>query len=245
MFCRPIAFSMPAAVSHRRGGGLPIIGSFDRPFTTNPPSLLEVDDVLELDAVAEGSAGGDDGILECDAGNVDAEIGSGRAVGCGHGLAFSRSRLRRCVAVRSERLGQHASHGMRGSVDSEQRRERGHHVDRFDAGAIGSGLERQAVKRQRHVRVVVVGRGVVGAFARTRRCRYRGRPSRTNFLRANSCSDIFVPGACRELRLRRVATWCSSRAGPPASWLRRRRFRRRARARERRRRHPRSSQASG
>jgi len=35
-----MAFSMPAAVSQRRGGGFPIIGSFDNPLTTNAPSLL-------------------------------------------------------------------------------------------------------------------------------------------------------------------------------------------------------------
>ena len=42
MFCRPMAFSIPAAVSNRRGGGLPGIGSRERPLVTNPPSRLSV-----------------------------------------------------------------------------------------------------------------------------------------------------------------------------------------------------------
>ena len=42
IFCSPIAFSMPAAVSNIRGGGLPAIGSRESPFTTKPPSLSRV-----------------------------------------------------------------------------------------------------------------------------------------------------------------------------------------------------------
>ncbi len=44
---------------------------------------VEGEDVLELDAVAEGAAGGDDGGYEVDAGEVDAHVGGHRdVVGC-------------------------------------------------------------------------------------------------------------------------------------------------------------------
>ena len=46
----------------------------ERPLTTKPPSLIEVDYVFELDSVAEGAAGRDDGILEVNAGEGHAEI---------------------------------------------------------------------------------------------------------------------------------------------------------------------------
>src|SRR5437763_1226815 len=38
MFCKPMALSIPAAVSYKRGGGLPIMGSRESPLTTKPPS---------------------------------------------------------------------------------------------------------------------------------------------------------------------------------------------------------------
>jgi len=42
MFCKPIEFSMPAAVSNKRGGGLPTIGSRESPLLTKPPSFSSV-----------------------------------------------------------------------------------------------------------------------------------------------------------------------------------------------------------
>src|ERR1700686_4917502 len=79
-------------------------------------------------------------------------------------LAFSR----RCAAVRGrESLGQYSTDSMRRSINSEQRGERGHQIDGFGVGPIGSGLERQAVKGQGNVCIVVIRRGMIGSLART------------------------------------------------------------------------------
>src|SRR3954464_8878406 len=87
MFCSPMELSMPAAVSKTRGGGLPAIGSRESPLTPNPPplsggeksaQLLEGDDILELHAVAERPARGDDGVLELQAAEADAQVANGR-----------------------------------------------------------------------------------------------------------------------------------------------------------------------
>ena len=64
-----------------------------------------------------------------------------------------------------EGLGQHAADGVGGSIDPQQRCERGGEIDGFGARAISSRLERQSVEGERHVRVVVVRRGVVCALA--------------------------------------------------------------------------------
>ena len=57
---------MPACASHRRGGGLPSIGSRERPFTTNPPSA-QVHQAFELQAVGERAGGGQHRIAQVDA----------------------------------------------------------------------------------------------------------------------------------------------------------------------------------
>ncbi|KJU85558.1 hypothetical protein MBAV_002247 [Candidatus Magnetobacterium bavaricum] len=41
MFCSPMLFSIPQAVSQIRGGGLPCEGLTDKPLTTTAPSLLK------------------------------------------------------------------------------------------------------------------------------------------------------------------------------------------------------------
>jgi len=41
---------------------LPAMGSAEMPLVTRPADAAEVDDLLELNAVAEGAAGGDDGL---------------------------------------------------------------------------------------------------------------------------------------------------------------------------------------
>ncbi len=73
MFCRPMELIMPPSVSHRRGGGLPTIGSRESPLTTMPPMAFEIGDILEFDAVAESSRGGDHRIGEFDAAQRDAK----------------------------------------------------------------------------------------------------------------------------------------------------------------------------
>jgi hypothetical protein len=50
---------MPAAVWMMRGAAWPAMGSREMPLVTKPPMLVERDDLFELDAVAEGAAGGD------------------------------------------------------------------------------------------------------------------------------------------------------------------------------------------
>ena len=100
--------------------------------------LAEVDDVFELDPVAEGAAGGDHGILKLNAGDSDAEIGRS---GVSEGLSWLASPqgarfvadLELSVEVRwCERFGQYASNGMGGSIDPQQRCECGGQIDRFD-----------------------------------------------------------------------------------------------------------------
>ena len=56
-FCRPIALSIPPAVSIIRGGGFPIIGSSDIPFTTIAPSLFRSTYDSKFPAVAECARG--------------------------------------------------------------------------------------------------------------------------------------------------------------------------------------------
>ena len=140
-----------------------------------------------------------------DAGDVHAEIGS--HAGSWPLAAFRRRGLHWAVV-----RGASASVSTRptacvGALMPEQRCQRGRHVDGFDVGAIGSGLKGQAVKSQRHVRVVSVRRGMIGAVARAERVRYREHPSRTSPLPANSCSGYFRPSggvgnfALGELRL--------------------------------------------
>ena len=119
--------------------------------------LAQVDDVFEFNAVAESAAGGDDRILELDAGDVHTEIGGVLA----H-RSFSPALGPRCGG--SDGLGQHAADGMRWSVDAQQGCKRRGQIDRFAFSAIGSRLKRQAVKRQRHVRIVGVGRAVIRAL---------------------------------------------------------------------------------
>src|SRR5579864_9770693 len=52
------------------------------------------------------------------------------------------------------------------SVNPKQGCESDSHIYRLDAVAIGSGLEGQAIERQRHVGVVGIGRGVICSLGR-------------------------------------------------------------------------------
>src|SRR5712691_12470152 len=64
----------------------------------------------------------------------------------------------------SERLGRNPADGMSGSIDAEQRRERYGQVYRFGMRAVSSRLERKAVESQRHMRIVSVGRCMIGSI---------------------------------------------------------------------------------
>ena len=77
MFCRPMALSIPAAVSNRRGGGLPGHRLARKAFGHEAAEPAQGDDVFELDAIAEAAAGGQDRILEGDAGDFDAQVQPG------------------------------------------------------------------------------------------------------------------------------------------------------------------------
>ena len=81
MFCRPMAFIMPAAVSTMRGVGLPAMGSPRKALGDEGADAGEGDDLFELDTVAEGPAGGDDGIGEFDAGEGDPHVGASEGLG--------------------------------------------------------------------------------------------------------------------------------------------------------------------
>ena len=67
-----------------------------------------------------------------------------------------RSRARR------QSLGQYPADGVSRRVDAEQRSQSRRQVHRLGVGAVGSGLEGEAVKRQRHMSVVGVRGGVIG-----------------------------------------------------------------------------------
>ena len=74
MFCSPMAFSIPAEVSHSRGGGLPGMGSRERPFDDETTELVEGDDVFEFNAVTESAGRGHDRVLQRDAGKAGAHV---------------------------------------------------------------------------------------------------------------------------------------------------------------------------
>src|SRR5580698_2604445 len=74
-------------VEHAGGGliqagrGIASHGFFGQSLNHEAAELAEMDDVLELDAVAESSAGGDDGILELDAAEIHTQVRSACASG--------------------------------------------------------------------------------------------------------------------------------------------------------------------
>ena len=65
--------------------------------------------------------------------------------------------------ARSQHFGQHPSDGVRRRIDAQQRSQRRGQVHRLGVSAVSSRLERKAIESQRHMRVVGVGRSVVGA----------------------------------------------------------------------------------
>src|ERR1700756_636150 len=62
----------------------------------------------------------------------------------------------------SDGFGQHTSDGVRGRIDSQQACESSGQIDGFGVLAISPRLKRQPVESEGHVRVVVVGRSVIG-----------------------------------------------------------------------------------
>ena len=141
------------------GGGFPQArrrvadhGFAGETFDDESTQLVEVDDIFELDAVAEGSAGRDDWVLQLDASEAYAEIEGDLPSLCpGEGViaaAFRSGILPNSLTWmrRSERLGEHASYGVSGSVDAEQRGQRGGQINWLGVSAIGSRAEGQSVE---------------------------------------------------------------------------------------------------
>ena len=60
-------------------------GLFRQTLHHEAAELVEVDDIFEFDAVTKGSAGGDDGVFEFNAGKVHTEVRSALGSGGGSG----------------------------------------------------------------------------------------------------------------------------------------------------------------
>ena len=64
MFCRPIALSMPPAVSTKRGGGCPVEGQKRDALDHHGPERTNVGHPRVLDTVPEGPGRGDHGVAQ-------------------------------------------------------------------------------------------------------------------------------------------------------------------------------------
>ena len=74
MFCSPIALTMPLGVSHMRGAGVAGHGLRGKSFHHDTAQAIQIDELGEFDAVAEGPARGNDWIFEMDTADADSEV---------------------------------------------------------------------------------------------------------------------------------------------------------------------------
>src|SRR5438045_2564717 len=168
MFCRPMEFSMPAAVSKTRGGGLPGMGSRERPLTTKPPSfssatmssnstpypkvpLAAMIGFLKLMPAKRMVRSGAEALMRASAQGKRKKEKGKRNAHCRQVQArflfpFSFFLLPSSFgapgAARDQRLGKHTSRGAGRAIDAEERGERGGQVARLACAAIGAGAKR-------------------------------------------------------------------------------------------------------
>ena len=74
MFCRPMALIMPAAVSNNARRRIAGHGLARKPLGDEAAEFFERDDLFELDAVAEGAAGGDDRVRQWNTREAHAQV---------------------------------------------------------------------------------------------------------------------------------------------------------------------------
>ncbi len=57
-----------------RGAGAPFIGWIEKPFDNESAEAVQIHDIGELNAIAEGAAGGENWVFEVNGANADLEV---------------------------------------------------------------------------------------------------------------------------------------------------------------------------
>src|SRR5580704_12228100 len=169
-----MAFSIPAAVSNRRGGGFPVIGSLESPLTSTPPSRSRCtmsSNSMPYPNVPEAAMIGFFSSMP-----AKLTLKSGLPIGVIGLLPEQFPRKAQWLARRADcqappkddaaaaALNQHSSSSRSRCVDTEQRGESYGQIDRLGVRPVDSRLKSEAIKSERHMSIVRERRRVIGTL---------------------------------------------------------------------------------